>query len=81
MPRASNTHNDAQGAASERTMNTTPEGTFVFSPVLPGRYTVTVEMMAGVDTSSSGITPDVGDKLRTSAHLARSRFDRRIDHG
>jgi hypothetical protein len=37
--------NDAQGAASTRVVNTTPEGTFAFSPVLAGRYTVSVEMM------------------------------------
>ena len=55
--------NDAQGAASARTVNTTPEGTFVFSPVLAGRYTVTVEMMGFKKYVQSGITLDVSDKL------------------
>src|SRR5579863_10015877 len=55
--------NDAQGAASARSLNTTPEGTFVFSPVLPGRYTVTVEMMGFKKYVQSGITLDVSDKL------------------
>jgi hypothetical protein len=36
---------EGQGTASARTVMTSPEGTFVFSPVLAGKYTVTVEMM------------------------------------
>ena len=64
VPRAKVTlTNDAQGAASARTMDTTQEGTFVFSPVLAGRYTVTVEMMGFKRYVQSGITLDVSDKL------------------
>ncbi len=37
--------NDEQGAGSARTVNTTSDGTFVFTPVLAGKYTVTVEVM------------------------------------
>ena len=35
--------NDAQGAASGRTVVMNAESAFVFSPVLPGNYTFTVE--------------------------------------
>jgi outer membrane receptor protein involved in Fe transport len=36
--------NDDQGAGSARVVTTASEGSFVFSPVLAGKYTVTVEM-------------------------------------
>ncbi len=55
--------NDAQGAASARTVTTTPEGTFVFSPVLAGKYTISVEMMGFKKYTQSGITLDVSDRL------------------
>ena len=55
--------NDAQGAASARSVMTTPEGTFVFSPVLAGKYTVRVEMMGFKKYEQSGITLDVSDRL------------------
>lgn len=55
--------NEAQGAASSRVVNTTAEGTFVFSPVLAGRYTVTVEMMGFKKFVQSGIILDASDKL------------------
>jgi hypothetical protein len=55
--------NDDQGAASARTINTTADGTFVFSPVLAGKYTVTVEMMGFKKYVQSGITLDVSDRL------------------
>ena len=55
--------NDEQGAASARVVNTTSEGTFVFSPVLAGKYTVTVEMMGFKKYVQSGITLDVSDRL------------------
>jgi hypothetical protein len=55
--------NDAQGAASARSVMTTPEGTFVFSPVLAGKYTVAVEMMGFKKYEQSGITLDVSDRL------------------
>ncbi|HEY4365082.1 MAG TPA: carboxypeptidase regulatory-like domain-containing protein [Bryobacteraceae bacterium] len=55
--------NDAQGAASARTVDTTTEGTFVFSPVLAGQYTVSVEMMGFKKYVQSGITLDVSNQL------------------
>src|SRR5262249_29894497 len=39
------------------------EGTFVFSPVLPGNYSVTVEGAGFKKYVQSGITLDVNDKL------------------
>src|SRR5260221_5578666 len=36
--------NDAQGAASARQITTGGEGAFVFTPLLPGTYTLAVEM-------------------------------------
>ncbi|MBV8730997.1 MAG: carboxypeptidase regulatory-like domain-containing protein, partial [Acidobacteriia bacterium] len=54
--------NEGQGAAGPQLV-TSPEGTFVFSPVLPGRYTVTVESTGFKKYSQSGITLDVNDKL------------------
>src|SRR6516225_29184 len=55
--------NEAQGAASTRVVATSPEGTFVFSPVLAGKYTVSVEMMGFKKYVQSGITLDVSDRL------------------
>ena len=55
--------NEGQGAASARTVMTSAEGTFVFSPVLAGKYTVTVEMMGFKKYEQSGITLDVSDRL------------------
>src|SRR4051812_39471608 len=37
--------NEEQGAGSARSVNTTGDGTFVFTPVLAGKYTITVEVM------------------------------------
>jgi hypothetical protein len=55
--------NEAQGTASARMVATTPEGTFVFSPVLAGKYTISVEMMGFKKYVQSGITLDVSDRL------------------
>jgi len=55
--------NEEQGEASARVVNSTQEGTFVFSPVLAGRYTVAVEMMGFKKYIQSGITLDVSDRL------------------
>ncbi|MBZ5635563.1 MAG: carboxypeptidase regulatory-like domain-containing protein [Acidobacteriia bacterium] len=55
--------NENQGAGSARTVNTTGDGTFVFTPVLAGKYTVTVEMTGFKKYAQSGITLDVNDKL------------------
>ena len=54
--------NEAQGAAGPQ-IASSPEGTFVFSPVLPGRYTITVESAGFKRYVQSGITLDVNDKL------------------
>ena len=54
--------NEAQGAAGPQVV-TSPEGTFVFSPVLPGRYTITVEAPGFKRYIQSGIALDVNDKL------------------
>jgi hypothetical protein len=55
--------NDEQGAGSARTVNTTSDGTFVFTPVLAGKYTVMVEVMGFKKYTQSGITLDVSDRL------------------
>ena len=55
--------NDNQGAGSARTVNTTGAGTFVFSPVLAGKYTVTVEMTGFKKYVQAGISLDVSDRL------------------
>jgi len=55
--------NDEQGAGSARSVNTTSDGTFVFTPVLAGKYTVTVEVMGFKKYTQSGITLDVSDRL------------------
>jgi len=55
--------NENQGEGSARTVNTTSDGTFVFSPVLAGKYTVTVEVMGFKKYVQSGIALDVSDRL------------------
>jgi len=54
--------NEAQGAVA-REQVTSPEGTFVFTPVLPGTYTLTVEDSGFKRYVQSGIKLDVNDKL------------------
>ena len=54
--------NESQGAA-ERDLNTTGEGAFSFSPVLPGNYRVTVEAPGFKKYTQSGITLNVNDRL------------------
>src|ERR1700682_1766963 len=54
--------NEAQGAVS-REQVTSPEGTFVFTPVLPGTYALTVESAGFKRYVQSGIKLDVNDKL------------------
>jgi hypothetical protein len=58
--------NTAQGAASAREVASSAEGTFLFTPVLPGVYTLTVELMGFKKYTQSGIT--MNDR-------ARSRID------
>src|SRR5690242_12553740 len=55
--------NEEQGAGSARTVSTTSDGTFVFTPVLAGKYTITVEVMGFKKYTQSGITLDVSDRL------------------
>jgi len=55
--------NDEQGAGSARTVNTSAVGTFVFSPVLAGKYTVTVELAGFKKYVQAGISLDVSDRL------------------
>ena len=55
--------NEAQGAASAREVVTSPEGTFVFTPVLAGKYTVTVDASGFKKHVQSGIVLDVSDRL------------------
>ena len=55
--------NSAQGAGSARELNSSGEGTFVFSPVPPCIYTLTVEAGGFKKYTQSGISCDVNDKL------------------
>ena len=59
--------NQAQGAASARQVSTGGEGTFLFSPVLPGSYTLTVEVAGFKKYTQSGITLNVNDRLGLAA--------------
>ncbi len=55
--------NEAQGAASARQVSTGPEGTYVFSPVLPGQYTVDVEAPGFKKITQQHIVMNVNDRL------------------
>jgi hypothetical protein len=55
--------NEEQGAGSARIATTGTEGTFVFSPLLAGKYTVSVESQGFKKYTQSGITLDVSDRL------------------
>jgi hypothetical protein len=54
--------NQAQGAVTGE-LSSSPEGTFVFAPVLPGTYTISVEAVGFKKYVQSGIVIDVNDKL------------------
>ena len=54
--------NQAQGAVA-RDVATSQEGTFAFTPVLPGTYTLTVEAVGFKRYVQSGLKLDVNDKL------------------
>lgn len=54
--------NSAQGAVA-RDVLTSPEGTFVFTPVLAGTYQLTVEAPGFKKYVQSGLKLDVNDKL------------------
>src|SRR4051812_12967249 len=55
--------NEEQGAASARQIATNSEGTFVFSPVLPGQYTIAVEASGFKKYTQSHVTLNVNDRL------------------
>jgi hypothetical protein len=55
--------NTAQGAASAREVSSSGEGTFLFTPVLPGTYTLSVEVMGFKKYTQSGITMNVNDRM------------------
>ena len=55
--------NEAQGTASARQVTTSAEGTFVFSPVLAGQYTVAVEAPGFKKYTKSAIVLNVNDRL------------------
>jgi len=55
--------NEAQGGGSARVVTTTGEGTFLFSPVLAGKYTITIDVPGFKKYVQSGITLDVSDRL------------------
>jgi hypothetical protein len=59
--------NEQQGASSARQTDTSGEGTFVFSPVLPGTYAVTVEAPSFKKYTQNAINLDVNQKLGLSA--------------
>jgi hypothetical protein len=67
--------NDAQGAASARQGATSQEGTFVFSPVLAGNYTVTVEAPGFKRFVQSSVVLDVSETW-IACNLAGSWFHR-----
>jgi hypothetical protein len=55
--------NQAQGSGSARVVPTNTEGAFVFSPVLPGTYNLSVEVSGFKKYTQSSITLDVSDRL------------------
>jgi hypothetical protein len=55
--------NDAQGAGSAREVSSSAEGTYLFTPVLPGNYTLTVEVSGFKKYIQSGITLNVNDRM------------------
>ena len=55
--------NEEQGAASARQVSTSGEGTYVFSPVLPGQYTVDVEAPGFKKYEQTHIMVNVNDRL------------------
>ena len=64
VPRAKVTlTNDAQGAASARQITTGGDGAFLFTPLLAGNYTLTVELTGFKKYVQSNITLDVNNKL------------------
>jgi hypothetical protein len=59
--------NDDQGAGSTREVATGGEGTFLFSPVLPGNYTLSVETAGFKKYTQSGLKLNVNDRISLPA--------------
>ena len=55
--------NREQGASSARQVESGAEGTFVFTPLQAGSYSVTVEAPSFKKYTQSGITLDVNERL------------------
>jgi len=55
--------NDAQGPGSAREVNSSSEGTFVFTPLLPGNYTITVQVSGFKKYTESGLVLNTSDRL------------------
>ena len=55
--------NNAQGAGSAREITTSGEGVYLFTPVLPGTYTLTVEVTGFKKYTQSNLTINVNDRL------------------
>ena len=55
--------NEAQGPASAREATSNPEGTFQFTPVLAGNYSLTVESQGFKKYTQSGIVMNSADRL------------------
>src|SRR5947208_10003879 len=55
--------NESQGAGSARQVTTSGEGIFLFTPVLPGSYALTVEVSGFKKYTQSGIVANVNDRL------------------
>ena len=68
MPNAKVTLTNAtQGAASARELTTNAEGTFVFTPVLAGTYSLAVEMAGFKGYTQSNIVLNISDRLALPA--------------
>jgi hypothetical protein len=55
--------NNAQGQGSAREVSTSGDGTYLFTPVLPGTYTLTVETMGFKKYTQANLTVNVNDRL------------------
>ena len=59
--------NNAQGAASAREVTSNGEGVYLFTPLLPGTYTLTVEVTGFKKYTQSNLTVNVNDRLGLAA--------------
>jgi hypothetical protein len=63
IPNAKVTLTNEEQRASARQVDSGAEGTFVFTPVVPGKYAVTVEAPSFKKYTQSGINIDVSERL------------------